>query len=304
MRKHPILFGLALLFTIGTLFFLLIFGLSFLGEDGGAKFSAGAEKVGVVNVKGVITDSKSVTDQINKYADESSIKAIVVRIDSPGGGVAASQEIYQSILNVKKKKKVVASLGSVAASGGYYIACASDRIVSNPGTVTGSIGAIMHFTNVEEIIKKIGFRASAIKSGRYKDIGSPLRDMTADERNIIQGVIDDIYDQFIDAVAANRKISKETLKEYADGRIFTGRQALGMKLVDILGDMEAAVKTAAALAGIKGKPEIVYPKEKGFTIWKYLVEETKSAIMSEIKNEFKKEAMGSFFLSRDWRLEF
>lgn len=304
MRKHPILFGFAVLFTIGALFFLLIFGLSLLGGDGGSLFSSGADKVGVVNVKGVITDSKNFTDQIDKYAEDSTVKAIVVRIDTPGGGVAASQEIYQSILDIKKKKKVVASLGAVAASGGYYIACAADHIVCNPGTVTGSIGAIMHFTNVEEIMKKIGFRASAVKSGRYKDIGSPLRDMTTEERNLIQEVIDDIYDQFLDAVAVNRKIPKETLKDYADGRIFTGRQALKLKLVDSLGDMQAAVKKAGALAGIKGKPETVYPKEKGFSLWKYLLEETKAAVAEELKNEFKKRAEGSFFLSRYRQIEF
>ncbi len=301
MRRHPILFGLFLVFILGVLISLFAFSLSFFGGERGAGFTVGEDRIGVVNIKGVITDSKTAVDQISKYSDDPGIKSIIVRIDSPGGGVAASQEIYQSILTAKTKKKIVASLGSVAASGGYYIACASDRIVSNPGTVTGSIGAIMHFTNVEETMKKIGLRASAVKSGRYKDIGSPLRDMTPDERALMQGVIDDIYDQFIDAVSANRKIQKEKLKEYADGRIFTGRQALQLGLVDVLGDMDSAVKTAARLAGIKGKPEVVYPKEKGFSIWKYLVEETKTAIMSELS---QRAAGGVFYLTGNWRIEY
>ena len=302
MRRHPILFGLILLFCIGIILFLVAFGFSLFGGDkSGVLTAGGGDRVGVVNVKGVITDSKTTVEQINKYADETGIKAIIVRIDSPGGGVAASQEIYQSILTAKKKKKVVASFGSVAASGGYYIACATDRIVSNPGTVTGSIGAIMHFTNVEETMKKIGLRATAVKSGRYKDTGSPLREMTADEKALMQGVIDDIYDQFIDAVAMNRRIPKEQLKEFADGRIFTGRQAQKLGLVDTLGDMDSAVKTAAQLSGIKGKPDLVYPKEKGFSLWKYLVEETKTGILNELR---QRTPGGVFYLSEDRMVEF
>lgn len=298
MRRHPVIFGLFLLFLIGFFCFVLFFGLSFL-RDGTGGIGSG-EKIGVVVIKGVITDSKNAVEQVSKYKDDSQIKSIVVRIDSPGGGVAASQEIYESLLSAKKKKKVVASLGSVAASGGYYIACAADKIVSNPGTVTGSIGAIMHFTNVEDTLRKIGLKASAVKSGRYKDIGSPVREMTPDERVLIQGVIDDIYDQFIDAVSVNRKIPKEKLAEFTDGRIFTGRQALKLGLVDVMGDMEAATKLAAGLSGIKGKPEVIYPKEKGFTFWKYLVDETKSAILSELKGD----SGGAFYLGRDWQAEF
>ncbi|MFB3926364.1 MAG: signal peptide peptidase SppA [Syntrophales bacterium] len=298
MRRHPVIFGIFLLFAVGILFFLFMFGISRLGGE--RKSFASSEKIGVVNVKGIITDSKSIVDQISRYSDDGKIKAVVIRIDSPGGGVAASQEIYDAVTNLKKKKKTVVSMGSVAASGGYYIACAADRIVANPGTVTGSIGAIMHFSNVEDTLKKIGVRSSVVKSGKYKDSGSPLREMTPEEKLLFQGVINDIYEQFVETVSKARKISREKMKDIADGRIFTGRQAQKLGLVDTLGDMSSAIDTAAGLAGIKGKPEVVYPKEKGFTIWRYIADELSSAVVRELRGEMK----GTYFLSRDHQLQF
>lgn len=283
MRKHPIILGILLLVVLGIASFMLGFGLSYLAGEGG--FFHFRDKVAIVTVRGIITDSKNSVDQIKKYSEESDVKAIVVRIDSPGGGVAASQEIYDSVLNARKKKKVVASMGSVAASGGYYIACAADRIVANPGTVTGSIGAIMHFSNVEELVKKVGLKSSVVKSGQYKDIGSPFRNMTDSERQLIQDVINDIYDQFLEAVSINRGISKDELRKVADGRILTGRQALNLKLVDDNGDLEFAVQTAAKLAGIKGKPEVVYSKEKVLNIWKYIADEMTSTMFRKMKEE-------------------
>ena len=270
MRRHPVIFGFVLLFVIGIISFLISFCLFFFS---GETFSlSSGEKIGIIYVKGMIIDSKNVTDQINRYAEDGRIKAVVIRVDSPGGGVAASQEIYDAVLALKKRKKVIVSMGSVAASGGYYIACGADKILANPGTVTGSIGAIMHFTNLEGTLKKVGLKSSAVKSGRYKDIGSPFRNMSADEKGLLQGVIDDIYDQFLEVVSTSRNIPKDQLKRIADGRIFTGRQALKLGLVDSLGDQEAAIKLAAKIAGLKGKPEVIYPKEKGFTIWKYIFE--------------------------------
>jgi len=298
MRKHPVLFGILLLFAVGILLFVFMSGLSvWRGEK---KSLSGGGRVGVVPVKGIITDSKSVVEQITRYGNDSRIKAVVIRIDSPGGGVAPSQEIYDAVLELRKKKNVVASMGSVAASGGYYIACAAERIIANPGSVTGSIGAVMHFSNFEETLKKLGIRASVVKSGKYKDSGSPLRDMTGEERNLFQGVIDDIHDQFVEAVSASRKIPKEKMKEYADGRIFTGRQALKLGLVDSLGDMDAAVRVVAELAGIKGKPDVVYPKEKGISLWKYLLEEASTHIMGKMKEELS----GAYYLSPASRMQF
>jgi protease-4 len=294
IRKHPIILGVVLLAFLGISSFIFAFAFNYVAADRGLFHLR--DKVAVVPVKGIITDSKNSVEQIKKYSEDADVKALVVRIDSPGGGVAASQEIYDSILTAKKKKKVVASMGSVAASGGYYIACAADKIVANPGTVTGSIGAIMHFSNVEELVKKVGYKSSVVKSGRYKDIGSPFRDMTESEKQLIQGVIDDIYDQFLDAVSINRKISKDELRAIADGRILTGRQALGLRLVDSTGDLEAAVNLASELAGIKGKPEIIYPKEKVFNFWKYIAEDLTSVMFQKMKEE----AAGSgFYLISD-----
>lgn len=294
IRKHPIILGVVLLVFLGISSFIFAFAFSYVAGDRGLLHLR--DKIAVVPVKGIITDSKSSVEQIKKYSEDAEIKALVVRIDSPGGGVAASQEIYDSILTARKKKKVVASMGSVAASGGYYIACAADKIVANPGTVTGSIGAIMHFSNVEELVKKVGYRSSVVKSGRYKDIGSPFRDMTDSEKQLIQGVIDDIYDQFLDAVSVNRKISKDELRAIADGRILTGRQALGLRLIDSTGDLEAAVNLASELAGIKGKPEVVYPKEKVFNFWKYVADDLTSAMFQKMKEEA---AGAGFYLISD-----
>ncbi len=283
MRKHPVIFGLFLLVLIFVLFFIFVYGVSTLTGDK-SSFSL-KNKIGVVSLDGFIKDSSPVVDQLLKYGKEDSIKAVVLRIDSPGGGVVASQEIYKAVLTLKKKKPVVVSMGSVATSGGYYVACAADKIVANPGTITGSIGVIAHFSNVEELLKKIGLKPSTVKSGRYKDIGSPLREMTIDEKRLIQEVIDDIYDQFLEAVSLNRKISKEKAESIAEGKIFTGRQALKMNLVDFLGDQEYAINLAAKLSGIKGKPEVLYPEDKKLNLWKYILKETVSTIVNELKEE-------------------
>ncbi|MBE9546550.1 MAG: signal peptide peptidase SppA [Proteobacteria bacterium] len=283
MRKHPVIFGMFLLVAIFVLFFIIVFGIAtFTGER--SSFSL-RDKVAMVMVEGVIKDSSPVVDQLIKHGKDNSIKAVVLRIDSPGGGVVPSQEIYKAVLSLKKKKKVVVSMGSVAASGGYYIACAADKIVANPGTITGSIGVIAHFSNMEELLKKIGLKPSTIKSGRYKDVGSPLREMTPEEERLIQGVVDDIYDQFIESISANRNISKETIAGIADGRIFTGRQALKMGLVDFLGDRGYAINLAAKLSGIKGEPEVVYPAEKEFKLWRYIVSEMVSTVVSELREK-------------------
>jgi protease-4 len=281
-RKHPFLLGILLLVSVGVALTLFVSGLS---SFSGYKSFAMKDKVGVVTVKGVITDSRAVVELLKKYEEDSAVRAVVVRIDSPGGGVAPSQEIYDAVTSFKKKKKIVASMGSVAASGGYYIACAADRIVANPGTFTGSIGALMHFSNLEELMKKIGLKSSVVKSGRFKDIGSPAREMTSEERGLLQGVIDDIYNQFLEAVSVTRKIPKDKLVAIADGRIMTGRQALQHGLVDELGNMDRAVELAAMMSGIKGKPEVIYPKEKGLTIWKFIADEMMSAIMGRLNEE-------------------
>ncbi|RJQ40357.1 MAG: signal peptide peptidase SppA [Nitrospiraceae bacterium] len=220
------------------------------------------EKVAVVRIEGPIMDSKTTTDEIKGYVKDPSVKALVLRVDSPGGAVAPSQEIYEEVKKAKEKKKVIVSMGSVAASGGYYVSAPADRIIANPGTLTGSIGVIMELPNIEGLMDKIGVKTEVIKSGRHKDIASVFRKMGKEERLILQGVLDDVHEQFIKAVSDGRKIPFEEAKKLADGRIFTGKQALEAKLVDELGTLEDAIAAAGKLAGIKGEPEVVTKKEK------------------------------------------
>jgi protease-4 len=269
-KKHPILRGLLGLALALTIFFLVVVILSSFFAGSGSDLSL-SDKIAVVPVKGVITDPQAVIDQLHKFKKHRRVKAIIVRIDSPGGGVGPSQEIYKEIKKIKKVKKVVASIGSIAASGGYYIACATDKIVANPGAITGSIGVIVEYANFEELLEKIGLKGIVIKSGKYKDIMSPLRDMTAEEKDLIQKVIDDIHRQFVAAVAEERKLEITEVEAIADGRIFTGAQAKDLGLIDELGNFRDALEITARMVGIKGEPELIYP-EKRFSIFDYFSE--------------------------------
>ena len=246
------------------IFFLVV--LLLFGIAGGVSFllpedTVSRQKIGVVEVKGMITDASDTIRQLTKYRKDRSIKGVVLRIDSPGGAVAPSQEIYAEVLRFKQsKKKIFASMGSVAASGGYYIASAADQIIANPGTLTGSIGVIMTFANVEQLMSKVGLRPETIKSGKFKDTGSPTRPMLPEERKLLQSVIDDVYGQFADAVAEGRKMDVEKVKALADGRIYTGKQAFDLKLVDSLGGLEDTIRLLAEAVDIKGEPKIIQEK--------------------------------------------
>lgn len=222
------------------------------------------DRIALIRVEGVILDSQTTIGELKRFSENPSVKAIVIRIDSPGGGVVPSQEIYDAVKRIRNKnnKAVIASMGSVAASGGYYIAAATDRIVANPGTLTGSIGVIMETANVEGLLQKIGVEGVVIKSGKYKDVGSPLRKMSADERGLLQAVMDDVHKQFIEAVAEGRSLELRAAQALADGRIFTGRQAKEAKLVDELGDLEDAIQLAAEVVGIEGEPKVVEPRRR------------------------------------------
>ncbi|MDH5640418.1 MAG: signal peptide peptidase SppA [Nitrospira sp.] len=222
------------------------------------------DRIALIRVEGVILDSQETIGELRRFAENPSVKAIVLRIDSPGGGVVPSQEIHDAVKRIRGKndKAVIASLGSVAASGGYYIAAATDRIVANPGTLTGSIGVIMETANVEGLLKKIGVEGIVIKSGKYKDVGSPLRKMSEEERALLQSVMDDVHAQFIEAVAEGRAIELKDAQALADGRIFTGRQAKDVQLVDEIGDLEDAIQLAADVAGIEGEPKVVEPRRR------------------------------------------
>ena len=232
------------------------------------------DKIGVVEIYGVISDSKQVIEQLHDFRDNDSIKALVLRVDSPGGGVGPSQEIYDEILALDELKPVVVSMGSVAASGGYYVAAAAREIVANPGTITGSIGVIMEFANFQELLEKIGLSSVVVKSGAYKDIGSPTRDMSAAEREILQDLIDDVHNQFVSSVAEGRELDEQAVRSIADGRIFSGRRAMELGLVDSMGNLQAAIDRAAALAGLDTEPKIVYPPGKKPRFIDLFIEET------------------------------
>lgn len=278
MRKHPVLLGLIIIGVILGVFILLILFLSRFGEE---KAFALGDKIAVVNIRGMITSSRDIVEQIGTFKEDDDVKAIILRINSPGGSVGPSQEIYREILRAKEKKKIIASIESVGASGGYYVACASDVIVANPGTITGSIGVVMEFSNIEELLKKIGFRSYVIKSGKHKDIGSPLREMTPQEREILQGVIDNVHSQFVRAVAEGRNMEEGKVRQIADGRIFSGEQAKELGLVDRLGSLQDAIEIAAEMAGIKGKPTVIYPKRK-VSLYELLFRKSLRLLMDEV----------------------
>ncbi|MFW6081195.1 MAG: signal peptide peptidase SppA [Desulfosalsimonas sp.] len=243
----------------------------FSGDKADSRFG---EKVGVVEVSGAVFDPAPVIESLQRFRRAGGIKAIVVRIDSPGGAVGPSQEIYREIRKTADKKPVIASMGTIAASGGYYIASAADGIMANSGTITGSIGVVMEYANLRELFEKIGVYPVVIKSGEYKDIGSPLREMDADEKQLLQEFVDGVHSQFVEDVAEGRSMDREKVAEIADGRIFTGEAAHALGLVDRLGNKADAVDWAAEEAGIKGRPETVHLPEKETSLVKYLMETT------------------------------
>ncbi|MCC7430840.1 signal peptide peptidase SppA [bacterium] len=269
-RKSDWIIGLVLAF-FGIGFVFVLFTPSENSENSITSFSIG-EKIGVVKIIGGIFNSEPINKQINKLRKDKSIKAIVVRIDSPGGGVGASQEIYTEVLKAKEIKPVVISMGSVAASGGYYVASAGTKIVANPGTITGSIGVIAEFPYTEKFWdEKLNIKFNVLKSGKYKDSGSPVRQFTKDDSLALQGLIMDSYEQFVEAISTSRKMPVDTVYSYANGGVFTGRQALALGFVDELGNFEDAVKIAAELSGISGEPTLYeYKDEEELSLWNLL----------------------------------
>ena len=261
-------------FAAIVVFFYLVFSL-FLRELSGdsAAFSAAGGRIGLVEVRGIILDSGDFIPMIEQMRKDDGIKAVVLRIESPGGGVAATQEIYTALEKLKASgKRLVVSMGAVSASGGYYIACAADTIVSNPGTITGSIGVIMEFPQTHELFRKIGVDFEVIKSGSYKDTGSPHRELTDRERKYLQAVIDDAYEQFVQAIVSGRGLAEDRVRRLADGRIFTGNQALTAGLVDIMGSEADAVDIAAEMVDIEGEPTLVRPSVKSRDFWSWLLD--------------------------------
>jgi len=265
--KQDKIFGLFILgafFVFAVIVILVLIGLSSSSSD--IEFAGVGEKIAIIELNGIITSSRSVNSQLKRYKKDNSIKAIILHVDSPGGGVAASQEIYEAVRRVRDSgKPVVACMASVAASGGYYASLGADSIMAGPGTTTGSIGVIAEIPNFTKLMDKLGISMTIIKSGHYKDSGTPYREMTPTDRQYLQSWIDESYDQFITTVANERNLSLEQARKLGDGRVFSGRQAYEFTLVDTLGTFDDAVQLAADIVGIKGEPRLVRQERRKVT---------------------------------------
>jgi len=253
-KRHPVLLPLGA-------FLALIVSISFFSQE------PVKPMIGVVNVNGVIIESEGIVRKLRELENNPSIHGIILRINSPGGAVAPSQEIFTELLRLKKKKRIYTSISSVAASGGYYVAIGSDRIFANPGSVTGSIGVIMQSYNVEELMRKIGIRSQVIKSGKNKDVGSIFRMMRPEERKLLESVIKDTHDQFVSAIAENRELEKADVEKLADGRIFTGRQALNLGLIDELASFRQVVDSLRRDLEISEEVQLFYPPDEKKSFW-------------------------------------
>ena len=248
------------------LFLLAVFALVYFtvrSEQKTSSFSSFGDKIAVVDLEGVIISPKDLVEQLRKYGDDSSIKAIIIHVNSPGGGAAASEEIYREVLRIRdvKKKRIVASIETVGASGAYYVSSATNKIFADDASIVGSIGVIAEWYNYEELMKWAKLKAIVLKAGEFKDTGSPVREMTPAERAYMQGLIDNMHSQFIDSVAKGRRMKVEDIKPLADGKVWTGEQAVPLKLIDQVGDFRAAVEDTAKSVGIKGEPTIVRPEK-------------------------------------------
>lgn len=251
---------LALFIVAGGVIF--ISAMAALLAPGGLELNESfGKRVGVLELNGVIEDSQPFIRQLRSYKEDDGVQAVVVRVESPGGAVAPSQEIYQALAALRKDKPVVVSMGAVAASGGYYAACGADSVVASPGTLTGSIGVILEFPELEEVLKKVGIRFEVVKSGAHKDIGSPFRPMTEEERRIMQAMVDDVYEQFVEVVSSERNLDPDTVRALADGRVFSGRQALQLGLVDANGSLQDAVDMAGRMCGLGDNPRTTRPRK-------------------------------------------
>jgi protease-4 len=262
MKSRPLrVIAAALVIYVGVAALFLAMGSSRRGGEGGQALFG--PRIAIVELEGVIAEVDDLVREVKAHRDNPQVKAVVIRINSPGGVVGPTQELHQALMRVREAgKPVVASLGSVAASGGYYTAVAADRIFANPGTLTGSIGVIMQMANVENLFKKVGVEYIVVKAGQYKDLGNFSRPMTPEERRVLQTLLDDVHAQFIDAVALGRKLDRAEVVKFADGRVFSGVQARDLKMVDTLGSLEDAVNEAAKLAGLALPPAVIRPSKR------------------------------------------
>jgi len=267
-RRFSILRGLGLLLVFILVVFTGIFFYAYVtGGDSRALSLFSGDGVGVLQIEGAIDDSRSVLMELKRLKEMPWVKAIVVRIDSPGGAVAPTQEIFEEIQRAKKQKPFIASMGGMATSGGYYIAAACDKIVANPGTLTGSIGVIMQLTNLEELMKKVGVKGLNIKSGANKDLGSPFQTISPEGREILQSLVDNVHAQFVAAVAKGRGMNEAQVRKLADGRVYSGAQAKDLGLIDQFGTLDDAIELAARRAGIEAEPAVYYSRPEQERWW-------------------------------------
>lgn len=285
-RRHPYLFSFLIFSTLATIAIVCILVLvaTTMKRAGFSDLIAepGDGKVGIVEIQGVITESKDILNLIKRFREDDEIKSIVIRIDSPGGVIGPSQEIYREIRKTTPEKQIIASMGSIAASGGYYIAAATNGIIANPGTITGSIGVILAYTNFRAVLDKIGMVPVVIKSGPFKDMGSPTKKMSKEEKDVLQAFVDQAHQQFVSAIAEGRKMDIDHVKSLADGRIYTGEEAVKQGLVDRLGNFEDAIEWAGQLGGIQGRVSTVYKKKEKLSFLKYIMESTLHDLVNQV----------------------
>ena len=265
-QRHPFLFTLGVVIVAMILFVGIMAFFKFKVKG----FLLEKNKIGLVNIYGVITDSRQVLRWIDKLKEDPDIKGVIVRINSPGGSVAASQEIYQAIKELSFIKPVVVSMGDIAASGGYYIACGATKIIANPGTITGSIGVIAKLPNIKKLLDKLGVKDEIIASGKYKATGAITKELSKEEKAYIQSLVNDLHDQFVRAVSEGRHLPLDKVRKLANGKVYTGRQAKELGLVDMLGNFDTAIREIKRLCKIKGKVFIVEGPKRKPLLWSLL----------------------------------
>src|SRR6202034_2057455 len=285
--------------SLFALFVVAVFTLVYLSFGGSreeSSFSGFGSKIGVVELDGVIFSPKQIVPQLKKFADDDSIKAIIIHVNSPGGGVAASEEIYREVKRIRdeKKKKIVVSIETVGASGAYYVASASDKIYADQGSIVGSIGVIAEWMNYGDLLKWAKLKNVVIKTGEFKDTGNPARDLTPAEQAYMQSLIDNMFGQFIKAVADGRGLKYDDVKSIANGKVWTGQQALSMKLIDNVGDFQTAVDDTAKMVNIKGEPTLVRPEKDRRTLMDLLLGDVSQYLPS--REKLMEQQVGFYYL--------
>ncbi|MEN8258865.1 MAG: signal peptide peptidase SppA [Thermodesulfobacteriota bacterium] len=283
-QRHPVLTGLFFMAALTIMFFGgVTFFVSTIIQQKSNYLLGVSDSIGVIEVKGVITEAEQTLAHIQRFGQKDGIKAVVIRIDSPGGAVGASQELFMAIQRLSQTKPVVASMGSVAASGGFYAALGAEKIVAAPGTLTGSMGVIIKFANLEKIFQKIGYQSQVVKSGEFKDMGSPDRSLTEAEITLLQNLINSVHGQFVSDIVESRALNIEDVKKIADGRIFSGEQAKEYGLIDELGNFHDAIRLAASLARMDEElPNLVYPPEEKDSMLGMLLGKSPQRIFSNL----------------------